>query len=112
MCNGVDVAAGPTYVAFDKFFNGYAFVAVDVHPCPRAIGHTQIANNDNKKTAPKDRLEVRIVFLPFSKSILATVPPPFSTAGLSMESGRFSTLRSGQSPISYAWRSSLFTRSA
>jgi hypothetical protein len=72
MCNGVDVAAGPTYVAFDKFCSGYAFVAVGVHPCPRALGHTQNANNDNKKTAPKDRLEVLIVFLLFSKSILAT----------------------------------------
>jgi hypothetical protein len=72
MCNGVDVAAGPIYVAFDKFCKGYALVAVDVHPCPRAIGHTQNANIDNKKTAPRDRLEVLIVFLLFSKSILAT----------------------------------------
>jgi hypothetical protein len=95
MCNGVDVAAGPIYVAFDRFCNGYAFVAVDVHPCPRALGHTQNANNDNKKTAPRDRLEVLIVFLLISKSILATDYHYFPRPGLSMESGRFSTLRSG-----------------
>jgi hypothetical protein len=104
----VDAATDPTSVAFVRFCTGYAFVAVEVHPCPLASGQKQAANNDNKKRGPRDRLVVLIVFLLFSKSILATdchhfrkwpdSAPQSSMPCLSMESGRFPKLSSGKSP--------------